>query len=92
MLLVVLSLIKIDSFVLFTVLLITVYTIYTYQHDHLLHIPSVHWSAPWSSFHTLYIKCFYSTKTCYHHAHMNTGRREGVRPLVRVGPNEVCCI
>lgn len=87
---VVLSVTIAELFSLTAALTFLAYTIYTYRNDGLRHIPPVHWSVPWSRFHILYIKYFYSTKTCYYDAHRNCPEINGFRPLVRVGPKEVC--
>ena len=65
------------------------YSTYLYQYDGLRHIPSIHWSASWSRCHALYVKFASSTKSRYYKAHMDHGALGRIRPLVRVGPNEV---
>ena len=82
--------ITLESLLIAAVLASAVFSIYSYRSDGLQHIPSIHWSVPWSRFHHLYTKCYSSTKIRYYQAHMNLYGKNGFRPLVRVAPNEVC--
>ena len=82
--------ITLESLLIAAVLTSAFFAIYAYRSDGLQHIPSVHWSVPWSRFHQLYTKCYSSTKIRYYQAHMNLCGKDGFRPLVRVAPNEVC--
>lgn len=52
-------------------------------------IPAIHWLARWSGYYNLYIKYFYSTRTTHYEAHLRMDKNISVRPIIRVGPNEV---
>ena len=62
--------------------------LYSMLAGHLSDIPNLHWSARWSRSYNLYIKYFYSVRLVHYEAHV---RNDGgaLRPIVRVGPNEV---
>ena len=69
--------------------LVALYLVYAQLTHPLLKVPSTHWSAPLSSAHIVYTKYFYNVRYEHYEAHLNKKGSDGLRPILRVGPNEV---
>ena len=65
-----------------------IYLVYAHVTHPLSNVPAIHWSAPFSSAHILITKFFFGVRYTHYNAHLNKDGPDGLRPVLRVGPNE----
>lgn len=57
--------------------------------DSLSHVPSLHWSTPFTRLYQLYTVYYHDRHFANYDAHMPVSGKRPFRPVVRVGPNEI---